>query len=286
MIFFILNPKSGNKSNMLLGEMMEKLKEVPNSELRVTSRMGEAADFSKEIIQQKPDRIIAIGGDGTINEVASGMLYSGIPLGIVPSGSGNGLAGHMKLSSNFDKALQQALHGNIHTMDAAYFNDKPFFCTAGIGFDAAVAHHFAKSTHRGFLNYVRSTIITLLGYKDIRISILKDSKIEEEKVFSSTWANANQYGNNAIISPFSEIGDGKIEWIMIRPLHLMQIFILPLQLFSGKLHNNNFVRISSIEEMEIKYESNRPYHLDGEIFMTDRDHIQIKIAKGAMKVIY
>lgn len=266
--------------------MMAVLHNVPNAELLITSGKGDASEMTKELAAKKPDRIIAIGGDGTINEVASEMMYTNIPLGIIPSGSGNGLAGHLKLPTTFKKALEKALEGEVHFMDAAFFNERPFFCTAGIGFDAAVAHHFAKSKHRGFFNYIRSTILTLLRYRNIEIGLLKNSIIQKKKLFSCTWANANQYGNNAIISPLSKIDDGIIESILINPLHFLQVFILPIQLFSGKLHDNAFVNISSVEEMVIEYHSGKPYHLDGEIFLTDSADIQVRIAKSALKVIY
>jgi diacylglycerol kinase (ATP) len=211
MIHFILNPNAGTNSLPKRARIIATLEAIPNSKVWQTERMNHAGDLTKQAISEGATKIIAIGGDGTINEVASALLSSSVPLGIIPMGSGNGLARHLQIPLQFEKALYRALNGDIITIDAGKWNDRPFFCTAGIGFDAYVAAHFAKRGKRGFLNYLYSTFVSLKTYQAIEIK-------EKGFVFSFTVANANQFGNNAYISPESDLQDGVLEAIQILSL--------------------------------------------------------------------
>ena len=150
MIHFILNPNAGTNSTQKKAMFLAKLQSIPSAKIWVTEYMNHATELTKLALSENPERIIVIGGDGTINEVASAMLFTAIPLGIIPLGSGNGLARHLGIPLDFDRALIKALKGKIITIDAGKWNERPFFCTAGIGFDATVAAHFAKDAREDF----------------------------------------------------------------------------------------------------------------------------------------
>ena len=155
MNFFIINPNAGTNTPSHFKKLIEIIKEDANCKIWETTAPLEAYDIAQKAIQVGASRIIAVGGDGTINEVASALVGTNIPLGIIPIGSGNGLARHLKIPLKIKKALQLAKEGVPQKMDVGLLNDKYFFCTAGIGFDASVANEFAKGKGRGLINLLK-----------------------------------------------------------------------------------------------------------------------------------
>ena len=282
MIHFIYNPNAGTQNKAQKKQWLDSLHAIPNSVLWETTKPLEANEFAKKAIEQKPTRIIAIGGDGTNNEVASALTETTIPLGIIPMGSGNGLARHLQLPLQFDTALVRALNGKEVAIDVGMMNDRMFFCTTGIGFDAAVASRFAKGSSRGFINYVKATVYTLFSYKPIEISI-DGGPIEN--VFSLTIANANQFGSNAYISPYSDLQDAQLEMVSIQPHSILKAGILAIRLFNKTIHASKKVSIRSIKHISIQYKKGKPLHIDGESLKTDMDDLAISIEPQALLVI-
>lgn len=278
MIHFILNPNAGTNSPQKRARIINLLQAIPNSKIWQTERVNHASELTKQAITEGASKIVAVGGDGTINEVASSLLYSHIPLGIIPMGSGNGLARHLGIPFPFEKALNKALYGTIIGIDAGKWNDRPFFCTAGIGFDAYVAAHFAKRGKRGFFNYVYSSFVSLRSYRPIEIK-------GKGPTFSFTVANANQFGNNAYISPESDLQDGQLESIYIKPGSFWTIANLGISLFRKNLPYNPLVTISSIKSLQIDAPVGIPYHLDGESLLLHSGTIEITILPSALLVI-
>ncbi len=278
MIHFILNPNAGTNSSSKRARIIASLRTIPNSKVWQTERMNHASELTKQALFEGAERIIAIGGDGTINEVASALLHTSTPLGIIPMGSGNGLARHLDIPLSFNKALDRAINGSIISIDAGKWNDRPFFCTAGIGFDAYVAAHFALRGKRGFFNYIYSTLVTLSKYQVIEIK-------EKGTVFSFTVANANQFGNNAYISPESDLQDGQLEVIHIKPSSIWSIANLGISLFRKSLPSNPLVSISSVASLQIQTTSGIPYHLDGESHLLDCGTIHISILPSSLLVV-
>ena len=278
MIHFILNPNAGTNSRQTRERIIAKLQAISDSKVWHTERMNHASELTKQAISEGADRIIAIGGDGTINEVASALLHTSIPLGIIPMGSGNGLARHLDIPLSFNKALDRAINGSMISIDAGKWNDRPFFCTAGIGFDAYVAAHFAKRAKRGFINYIYSTFVSLRKYQTIEIK-------ELGSVFSFTVANANQFGNNAYISPESDLQDGQLEAIQIKPGSIWSLVNLGISLFRKNLPNNPLVTISAVKSLQINAPEGIPYHLDGESLLLQSGTIEITILPSSLLVV-
>jgi len=279
---YIINPHSGASNKDRFLSIISLLKTDPKHVIWETTEPLEAVEFAKKAIQQNATKIIAVGGDGTINEVASVLVNKTIPLGIIPVGSGNGLARHLNIPLNYKKAFQKALVGATIKIDVGHINNKPFFCTAGVGFDAAVAHRFANSKGRGLLNYIKATIITLFKYKPIQVSI---NNAPVEKIFSLSIANANQFGNNAFISPFSNIQDGQFELVKISILNKLQAGIIAVRLFKKSIHHSNDVHIIACKTASIYYAKNAPIHIDGENLVTDNELLNITISPLALNVI-
>ena len=278
MIHFILNPNSGTNSPQRRARIVANLRAIPNSKVWITEHVNHASQLTKQAVNEGAKKIIAIGGDGTINEVASSLLYSSIPLGIIPMGSGNGLARHLGIPLSFTKALDRAINGQQITIDAGKWNDRPFFCTAGLGFDAYVASHFASRGKRGFLNYIYSSLVLLFKYKPISIK-------EFGPVFSFTVANANQFGNNAYISPNSDLQDGLLEVIRVKPSNLFQIIFLGISLFSKKLHLNSRSEVSTVTSLTFHTTIGIPYHLDGESLLIENEKNLVSILPSSLLVV-
>lgn len=282
MFHFIVNPNAGSKNKAKYTKLIQLIKSNDAHIIWETTEPLEAVDFAQKAIDEGATRIIAVGGDGTINEVASVLVGKSIPLGIIPVGSGNGLARHLNIPLNYKKAFQKALVGATIKIDVGHINNRPFFCTAGVGFDAAVAHRFANSKGRGLLNYIKATIITLFKYKPIQVSI---NNAPVENIFSLSIANANQFGNNAFISPFSNIQDGQLELVKIDILNKLQAGIIAVRLFKKSIHHSNDVHIIACKTASIYYAKNAPIHIDGENLVTDNELLNITISPLALNVI-
>jgi diacylglycerol kinase (ATP) len=283
MICFILNPNSGNKSNRYRLGILEKLQKIPNTQLHITQYPGHAKEIVQNLINANTaTHIIAIGGDGTVNEIGACIQGTNIALGIIPIGSGNGLARHLGISMLFNKALEQALHGSEQLIDTLSWNEKPFFCTAGIGFDAEVASKFARGNGRGLFNYIRATLQTLKTYKSTKLN-LSDGELED--LYSLTIANANQYGNNAYISPFSNLQDAQFEVVKIKKGNFWQIGQLGISLFLKTINKQQIVRIFSTDSFEMRVAIGTKFHLDGESLRTEEEIIKIKIFAKNLKIV-
>lgn len=282
MFHFIINPNAGSKNKAKYTKLIHLIKSNSNHIIWETTEPLEAVAFTQKAIEKGATRIIAVGGDGTINEVASVLVGKAIPLGIIPVGSGNGLARHLNIPLDYKKAFKKTLVGASIKIDVGYINHKPFFCTAGIGFDAAVAHRFAMGNGRGLINYMKATILTLFKYKPIQVSINNNAI---EKVFSLSIANANQFGNNAYISPFSNIQDGQLELVKISVLNKIQAGIIAVRLFKKNIHHSNNVTLQSCKQASIHYLNNAPIHIDGENLLTDNELLNITISPMALTVI-
>jgi YegS/Rv2252/BmrU family lipid kinase len=281
MIFFIINIKSGSKSTSSKAQLIQKLNKIENSSLHFTEYTGHGGELAKLAISQQATKIIVVGGDGTINEVASELIHTQMPLGIIPIGSGNGLARHLNIPMDFKSALNMALQGENKVIDSLTWNSKPFFCTAGIGFDAYVAEEFSKTQHRGFWNYIKSTLRSSLTYVPIEIEINNQT----EYVFSLSIANANQFGNNAYISPLSNIQDALFEVVKVSPLHFGEKAQLGIRLFLKTIQSHPKVAIKSLNIFEFSIKKGICYHIDGESLISDENFVKINIIPKSLVVV-
>ena len=281
MIFFIINIKSGSKSTSSKAQLIQKLNKIENSSLHFTEYSGHGGELAKLAISQQASKIIIVGGDGTINEVASELIHTKVPLGIIPIGSGNGLARHLNIPMDFNSALNLALKGENKLIDSLSWNAKPFFCTAGIGFDAYVAKEFSKTQHRGFGNYIKSTLMSSLTYVPIQIEINNQT----EYVYSLSIANANQFGNNAYISPLSNIQDALFEVVKISPLQIIEKAQLGIRLFLKTIQSHPKVAIKSLSKFEFSIKKGICYHIDGESLISEDTLVKINIIPKSLIVI-
>lgn len=284
---FIVNPRSGDYSGRKLPELtgfieekMRDLGQVPQTV--VTESGGHATEIAAAAL--KSDRwsaIVAAGGDGTINEVARTMLYSDTPLGILPLGSGNGLARHLHIPMSIAAALKRLVEGTPVRMDSARINGIPFFCTCGLGFDAAVSHRFASSSGRGLKNYVRYAFEIYKEYQPIPVNL----DHENQQVFLLTFANAGQFGNNAWIAPHASINDGLLDLCLVPPFPEWYSMVFGARLFAKNLDQSQYMSYRKFSEITIGVDAPALAHFDGEPLTIDTSEIHIKCIPRSLTVI-
>ncbi len=282
MNYFIYNPISGNYPQRKRDALLKSIRSNSDNVVFETNFKDQEKELTEKAIQLGATKIITIGGDGTISKVAGVLAGSEIPLGLIPIGSGNGLSRHLGIPMNALYALDKALNGSPIKIDACKVNDQLFFCTAGIGFDAAVAYLFDKRKKRGLINYLIAVFISLWKFKPIEIEIEPG---KTEKIFLLTIANANQYGNNAYISPYSNIQDGQFEIIKIKKNNLFMLLLISMRLFLKNIHKSASVEILAAKSFKIINKSEQPIHLDGEPVKMETDILQFNILPGTLKII-
>lgn len=277
-----MNPKSGTTTSAQKNKLKLLVSKLPNAQLIFTEYAGHATEIAKKAIIEGIEKVIAVGGDGTVNEVARGLMGSETALGIVPIGSGNGLARHLKIPLKMDKAIQFAISQPSKLMDVCFLNEIPFFCTAGVGFDAQVAHEFAKQESRGLKTYARMALKSFRTYKCENYFFNNQF---DKTAFAITFANATQYGNNALISPKSKIDDGQIEMVILKPFPFGAAPIIGVRLFRGTLPNSRYIEMQSGEAFSLRSSKNFLVHFDGEPMTLDTNKLEISIRSRYLKII-
>lgn len=286
-VLAIINPKSGTKGKSgIVQKLVEAFLDTPYTlYITYTNASGHAYHLAKLAVSEGYDRIIAVGGDGTINEVARAMIYSNVGLAIIPTGSGNGLARALGLPMSSKKAAYIAAHGEEELIDCCRANDLPFFCTCGMGFDAEVSAAFAEAPFRGFLSYAKTSIEHYIKYKPALYKIEIDSShTVESEAFVVAAANASQYGNNAHIAPRASMVDGKVDIVILQPFNVLELPQITLQLFSKKLEENIHQQSYQCSRATFYRQSRGVVHLDGEA-MEMPERIDIDVLPQAIKVI-
>ena len=283
-IVFIVNPISGGKDKSGILKAVEKHLDGSLYHARVvfTERAGQAEELSRNL---KADVVVAVGGDGTVSEVATGLLGTGKALGIIPCGSGDGLALHLGISRNPVKAVRALNAGRIARIDAARLDGRPFFCTAGVGLDADVAWDFARSARRGLGTYI-STAWGLWRHGDRAhpYRVTTDAGTWSGPAVIITVGNANQWGNEARIVPKASLRDGLLDVTVVEPFATWEIPILAAQLMTGKADSSRRVRSFRSTRVQISRDHPGPAHCDGDPFEAGAD-LLLEIMPGALDVV-
>jgi len=251
--------------------------------VRFTQHASHATLLTEEAIKEGFYGVIAVGGDGTINEVAAALRDSSTALGIIPCGSGNGLARHLGIPMNVEKALEIINLDNIEALDYCTANDRPFFCTCGVGFDAHVSQKFAEARKRGPLSYIQKTLVEYLKYRCKTYSIEMNDRVVTEKAFVIACGNASQYGNNAFITPRASMHDGLIDVTVIHPFTPLDTAVLGVLLFTRHIDQDTNINTFRTSELTIHRPKPDVMHIDGEPIMMDAD-IHIKCHKAGIKI--
>ena len=288
-IVFILNPISGTHSKKEIPGLIDKLldKEQFDYELRLTEYAGHAAEIAKESATEGIDVVVAIGGDGTVNEVARSLVHTKTALGIIPCGSGNGLARHLMLPLDIKKALGVINDCHIEAFDYGVINNLPFFCTCGMGFDAFISLKFAEAGKRGPITYMENVLKEGLKYKPETYVVEDETGKQRHKAFLIACANASQYGNNAYIAPGATMKDGLMDVIIMEPFNALDAPQIAADLFMKTLGNNSKIKTFRTERLHISRREAGAIHYDGDPIVTGTDidihieHLGIRIVTNA-----
>jgi len=208
--------------------------------------------------------VVAVGGDGTVNEVAQGLIGTNTVMGIVPMGSGNGLARELGISMNMHKSARALVKGENLQLDVCKLNDQRFLCTSGIGFDAMIADKMSKAASRGFLKYVQLVVQESIFFKPLDIRMKIDGVLIEESVFLITFANASQFGNNAYIAPAASMTDDLIDVVVVRKFSKIWMPVFAVALFCKLIPKLPFVDCYKAKQIELELADTPYYHFDGE----------------------
>lgn len=285
-IVFIMNPISGTTSKAKIPDLIETTldRELFHYELRLTEYAGHASEMAAEARDGGADMVVAVGGDGTVNEVARALVESQTALGIIPCGSGNGLARHLMLPMNAKKAIEIINRNEIHELDYGIINGHPFFCTCGMGFDAFVSQKFAEAGKRGPITYVENVLREGLKYKPETYEIRDETGTIREKAFLISCANASQYGNNAYIAPQASMKDGLLDVIIMEPFDMLDAPQISLDMFNKTLDKNSKIKTFKAKRIHVHREKPGCIHFDGDPVMTDAD-VDVSLESKGIKVI-
>lgn len=284
-ILAVINPISGTSNKEFMPETIARCIDADKFDVvvRFTQHASHATLLTEEAIKEGFYGVIAVGGDGTINEVAAALRDSSTALGIIPCGSGNGLARHLGIPMNVEKALEIINLDNIESLDYCTANDRPFFCTCGVGFDAHVSQKFAEAKKRGPLSYIQKTLVEYLKYRCKTYSIEMNDRVVTEKAFVIACGNASQYGNNAFITPRASMHDGLIDVTVIHPFTPLDTAVLGVLLFTRHIDQDTNINTFRTSELTIHRPKPDVMHIDGEPIMMDAD-IHIKCHKAGIKI--
>lgn len=282
----IINPISGVGSKRKIPKMIEDAFPVGRYTLEIsfTEYPGHASELAREALENGVQCVIAVGGDGTVNEIARALIHSDTILGIIPKGSGNGLARELHIPMDARRALDLIVKGHISAIDCCKANGRIFFCTCGVGFDAAVSQKFAGEKRRGSLTYIKNTVEEYLSYRPEPYELQIDNQTVKEKAFLVACGNASQYGNNAFIAPHANIQDGKMDITILSPFTPLDIAPLAIQLFTKQIDRNSKIKTFKGESVTIIRQKSGVMHLDGEPIMAE-NRIEISILPKSLKVV-
>lgn len=285
-IVFIVNPISGTQGKKaILKNIDERLdKSRYDYQIVETQYAGHATKIAKAAVEDKIQVVVAIGGDGTINEIARSLIHTDTALGIIPCGSGNGLARHLRIPMDHKAAIDILNKGLQITIDYGKINDIPFFCTCGVGFDAFVSLKFADSGKRGLLTYLENTLHESLTYQPETYEIENEEGTVRYKAFLIACGNASQYGNNAYIAPQASLTDGLMDVTILEPFTVLDVPSLSFQLFNKTIDQNSCIKTMRTKKIKIRRHQPGVFHYDGDPIMGD-ENLEVELIPNGLNVV-
>lgn len=285
-IAFIINPISGTHSKKKLPELIDSIldKERFQAEIVFTEYQGHGTELAKRYAEQGYYAVVAVGGDGTVNEIGRALIHTPTAMGIIPIGSGNGLARHLGISMVTKKAIKQINRSEPILADYGMMNGRPFFCTCGTGFDAYISSKFATAGKRGLFTYIEKMITGYFNYKSEQYKLVGENIDIETKAFVITFANASQWGNNAYIAPQASIQDGIMNVAIMSNFPVIVAPGVAFQLFTKTIDKDIFMNTIKTKEITLYREHNGYFHYDGEP-VEEGTEICIKIVEDGIKIL-
>ena len=286
---FVVNPRAGKNRRRprLLHELEHFIRfHGLKAECVATLRPGHATELARQAVLEGYDRIVAVGGDGTMNEVAQGLVGSPTVLALVPCGSGNGLALHLGIPTTMGRALALLVDQKARslTIDSGVANGHPFFNVMGLGFDAEISEQFNRLSRRGLPAYVRVALKTIFSFKPQVLRIESKLGGRELNVFLIAVCNSDQYGNHARIAPGAQVTDGNLNLTAIPKVGLFGAAVVASRLFIGNLHRHPGVFTAATQSFTIHRQSPGLIHTDGETHATDAT-VVVNVRAASLRIL-
>ncbi len=285
-VALIVNPASGTVSkHRIIPDVLRCLSRYGyDVELQATNGPGHATAIAVEIAENGSfDGVLVAGGDGTVNEAARGLIGTTTPLGIIPCGSGNGLARHLGIPVDVARSLRVICENHVIAADYGTANGEPFFCTFGVGFDAAVSERFARQKRRGLMMYLKSVIDEYVSFSPERYVIEVNGQTISDRAFLVVVCNASQYGNNAFIAPDASVTDGELDITVVHTGNIFQNAVLGVDFLTGYLGKNALIDTFRTSNLRITRTSHGAAHIDGDPALMSSE-ISIECHPGKLKL--
>lgn len=285
-IRIIVNPVSGSgrRKKMLRAIESELDKAKFDFEVVRTEYHKHAIELTRQGIENGCQAVVIAGGDGSINQVGQTLAGTDVALGILPAGSGNGLARSLGIPMNPKKAVENINNFHFRTIDTGLANGKAFMNMAGVGFDSAVCDAFHQQKTRGLFKYFVLGVKLIWNYELQTYKVVADGREFERKAWQIDLANSAQYGNDALVAPKALVDDGMLDAVVLNPMPVYQMFINFYRLFRGTLHQSKYIKTFKFKKMTITQERNDVSHLDGDPFELGKV-VEIEINPASLKVI-
>ncbi len=266
----------------LIHEKLDTTRWTP--EIVFTERADHAPELARKAAEAGARLVVAVGGDGTVNEVARGVLGTSAALGILPKGSGNGLARHLGIPLVLPQALELLNQPSFGKIDTCNINGHAFFCTAGIGFDGLISSVFAKSAKRGLSSYIQLIIREFTSFSAKPATVRVNGKELTSDFFVVAFGNASQYGNNAYIAPMANIQDGLLDICLIRHVGVAEAIQLGYGLLTKQIANSSLAEFHTCSTIEVESPEAQHFHADGE-YMGEATSFNIQLSPASLEVV-
>ncbi len=266
-LFFIINKYAGTGyKSSLEGQIISHCDKAGiEPTIEFTQEPKHASHLAKQATSSKIFNVVfAVGGDGTVNEVAQGLVHTNQTMGIIPNGSGNGLARHLGIPMNFQKAVQMINNYDTIAMDSFMVNENLSVNVSGIGFDGHVASLFAKGVKRGLIGYTKLVLKEFVSFKEFQIEAEIDHVPCKRSAFVLAFANSSQFGNNASVSPHASVCDGWLDICFIHKVPISRAVGFVSKMFTGQIDKSSLVEIKKGKNLNLSFDHAMPFHVDGE----------------------
>ena len=285
---FILNPISGTRKYRRNKLRYEILKEIRSGsikgEIRYSKYEGHASQIAKDAVAEGFGCVVVAGGDGSINEVARELAKTNVAIGIIPTGSGNGLAHYLNIPFKIKDCLKVIKNKKIKQADIIEVDDKYVVSIAGIGFDAVVAEKYSRDKGRGFFTYAQSAITEFFKYKPERVKIIADNFEIDENIFFMIFANSNQFGYNLKIAPNADLFDGYIDVVILKNVPLIAAPLSSIKIILGRADKCVYISSFKTKQLQIIREKEGIINIDGDPYHTGKI-INVKIQEKTLGII-
>lgn len=286
-ILFIVNPHSGTSDKSAFAPLVERRlnADIFDYQVAFTQYAGHATELARQAVEEKYDAVVAVGGDGTVNETARGLINTATALGIVPCGSGNGLARHLMLPMSMGKALDIINQFEVHELDYGLIDGHPFFCTCGMGFDAFISQKFSEAGKRGPVTYLEQILKSGLNYQPETYELSDETGTHRYKAFLVSCANASQYGNNAYIAPQASMSDGLLDVIIMEPFDMIDAPQISIEMFNKTLDKSAFIKTFRTKQLSVHRKTDGVIHFDGDPAQAGKDIVIEVVHKGIRTIV-